>query len=94
MPDPASPRTVTGQFLPGQSGNPAGRPQGARNKASRLREMLDDGAASDPEPCRTAGPACTGPALLDLAPGFAPGVSATPPAPPRQAARSRPGSGR
>ena len=45
MQDPAtaSSRTVTGQFLPGRSGNPSGRPPGARNKASRLREMLDDG---------------------------------------------------
>ncbi|PSJ37733.1 DUF5681 domain-containing protein [Allosphingosinicella deserti] len=45
MPDPAtaSARATTGQFLPGRSGNPAGRPRGARNKASRLREMLDDG---------------------------------------------------
>ncbi|QAY75226.1 DUF5681 domain-containing protein [Sphingosinicella sp. BN140058] len=34
-------RAATGRFLPGTSGNPAGRPLGARNKASTLREMLD-----------------------------------------------------
>ncbi|QAY75622.1 DUF5681 domain-containing protein [Sphingosinicella sp. BN140058] len=45
MPDPAaaSARAATGRFLPGRSGNPAGRPRGARNKASRLIELLDDG---------------------------------------------------
>ncbi|WP_158266266.1 DUF5681 domain-containing protein [Allosphingosinicella deserti] len=45
MPDPATafPRATTGQFLPGRSGNPAGRPRGARNKVSQLIELLNDG---------------------------------------------------
>ncbi|TFI56293.1 hypothetical protein E2493_20920 [Sphingomonas parva] len=34
-------RSSTGQFLPGQSGNPAGRPRGARNKASVLGDLID-----------------------------------------------------
>ena len=29
-------------YLPGQSGNPMGRPQGSRNRATRLRESLWD----------------------------------------------------
>jgi Family of unknown function (DUF5681) len=33
------------QFQPGQSGNPAGRPPGARNKATLLAEALLDGEA-------------------------------------------------
>ncbi|QAY76725.1 DUF5681 domain-containing protein [Sphingosinicella sp. BN140058] len=45
MPDPAT-RTSAGQFLPGQSGNPAGRPRGARNKASVLRDIIDDAEAT------------------------------------------------
>ncbi len=32
-----------GRFLPGQSGNPAGRPRGARNRATLLVEALRDG---------------------------------------------------
>jgi hypothetical protein len=34
-----------GTFQPGQSGNPAGRPKGARNRATRLVEALLDGQA-------------------------------------------------
>ncbi len=33
------------QFQPGQSGNPAGRPPGARNKTTRAIEALIDGEA-------------------------------------------------
>ncbi|QAY77357.1 DUF5681 domain-containing protein [Sphingosinicella sp. BN140058] len=36
-------RTEAGRFLPGQSGNPAGRPRGSRNKASMLGDLLDEG---------------------------------------------------
>ena len=32
-------------FAPGQSGNPAGRPKGARNRTSLIMESLIDGAA-------------------------------------------------
>jgi hypothetical protein len=38
-------RTEAGQFAPGQSGNPAGRPKGARNRASLLLEVLREGEA-------------------------------------------------
>ena len=31
------------QFQPGQSGNPSGRPRGARGKAAQLAELLIDG---------------------------------------------------
>jgi hypothetical protein len=34
----SAPRTATGHFAPGQSGNPAGRPKGARNKATLAAE--------------------------------------------------------
>jgi hypothetical protein len=40
-PDPA--RLPNGRFVPGVSGNPAGRPCGSRNKASLLREALEEG---------------------------------------------------
>lgn len=30
------------QFKPGQSGNPAGKPKGARSLSSTIREMMDD----------------------------------------------------
>jgi hypothetical protein len=42
----ASTRTVAGQFRPGLSGNPAGRPKGARNKTSVLLERLREGEAA------------------------------------------------
>jgi Family of unknown function (DUF5681) len=35
------------QFQPGQSGNPFGRPPGARNKVTRAMEALLDGEAED-----------------------------------------------
>lgn len=35
-----------GRFKPGQSGNPAGKPKGARNKATMLIEELLDGEAN------------------------------------------------
>jgi hypothetical protein len=38
-------RTETGQFTPGSSGNPAGRPPGSRNHATVLAEQLFDGAS-------------------------------------------------
>ena len=39
-------RTQSGQFLPGQSGNPAGRPRGSRNRASVLRDLLEEHEAT------------------------------------------------
>lgn len=41
-------RKNRGQFQKGQSGNPAGRPRGSRNKASLVRAQLlmDDGAVN------------------------------------------------
>jgi len=38
-------RTPEGRFRPGQSGNPAGRPRGSRNKATVFLEGLLDGQA-------------------------------------------------
>jgi hypothetical protein len=38
-----SPRTSEGRFAPGQSGNPAGRPKGARNRGPTLRDVLNAG---------------------------------------------------
>ena len=35
-------RSAAGQFLPGRSGNPAGRPRGSRNRSSLLAEMIDE----------------------------------------------------
>jgi hypothetical protein len=35
------------RFQPGQSGNPAGRPPGARNKTTRFIETMLDGEAED-----------------------------------------------
>src|SRR5271163_3584243 len=36
-------RTLEGHFVEGQSGNPAGKPPGCRNHASRIAEILLDG---------------------------------------------------
>jgi hypothetical protein len=36
-------RDTNGRFLPGQSGNPAGKKPGTRNRATALREALKDG---------------------------------------------------
>jgi hypothetical protein len=36
-------RDANGRFLPGQSGNPAGKKPGTRNRATTLREALKDG---------------------------------------------------
>ncbi len=41
----AGPATPQGRFRKGQSGNPAGRPPGARNKATEMAELLLDGEA-------------------------------------------------
>ena len=38
-------RAPGGQFVKGQSGNPAGKPQGCRNHATRTAEALLDGEA-------------------------------------------------
>jgi len=38
-------RTKTGQFVPGQSGNPAGLPTGSRNKVTIAAEALLEGEA-------------------------------------------------
>jgi len=38
-------RTAQGHFVKGQSGNPAGKPQGCRNHATRTAETLLDGEA-------------------------------------------------
>src|SRR5258708_39540754 len=37
------PRDANGRFVPGQSGNPAGKKPGTRNRATVLREALADG---------------------------------------------------
>jgi hypothetical protein len=36
-------RDANGRFVPGQSGNPAGKKPGTRNRTTVLREALDDG---------------------------------------------------
>src|SRR5260221_13450291 len=41
----ARPRDANGRFVPGQSGNPAGKKPGTRNRATVLREALADGEA-------------------------------------------------
>ena len=35
-------RSAAGQFLPGRSGNPAGRPKGSRNRATLLAALIDE----------------------------------------------------
>jgi hypothetical protein len=42
-----APRNSEGQFLKGQSGNPAGKPPGARNRATMIVEQLFDGASGE-----------------------------------------------
>jgi hypothetical protein len=42
----ASPRPASGRFAPGMSGNPAGRPKGARSRATLLAEAIDDEEAA------------------------------------------------
>jgi hypothetical protein len=39
----ATARDAAGRFLPGQSGNPAGKRPGTRNRATLIREAFDDG---------------------------------------------------
>jgi hypothetical protein len=39
----AVPRAAAGRWLPGQSGNPAGKAPGTRNRATLLHELLDEG---------------------------------------------------
>src|SRR5919198_4284048 len=41
----SSTRTESGRFAPGCSGNPAGRPKGARNRATLWDEALKEGEA-------------------------------------------------
>jgi hypothetical protein len=41
--DSAVQRDAGGRFLPGQSGNPLGKAPGTRNRATRLRQILEDG---------------------------------------------------
>ena len=42
MPENSGPHQADGRFQPGQSGNPVGKPKGARNHATRaVLEMLD-----------------------------------------------------
>src|SRR5216683_7793906 len=39
-------RDANGRFVPGQSGNPAGKKRGTRNRATLLREALADGESA------------------------------------------------
>lgn len=45
MPEKTGRKQATTRFKPGQSGNPSGRPRGARNKASVLAQKLMEGQA-------------------------------------------------
>jgi hypothetical protein len=45
MSTPSAARLSSGRFAPGVSGNPNGRPKGARNRSSVLAEALRDGEA-------------------------------------------------
>lgn len=47
MPDKTGEKQEGGRFRPGQSGNPAGRPKGVKNKASLLIELLIAGRLDD-----------------------------------------------
>src|SRR4051812_10980558 len=38
-------RNTRGQFVPGASGNPAGRPKGSRNRSTMIMEAIGDEAA-------------------------------------------------
>ena len=40
-------RNAEGKFLKGQSGNPAGKPPGIRNRATKIVEQLFDGASGE-----------------------------------------------
>jgi hypothetical protein len=42
----SSPRTASGRFAAGLSGNPAGRPKGSRSRATLLAEAIDDDEAA------------------------------------------------
>jgi hypothetical protein len=44
---PLASRDEVGRFLKGVSGNPGGRPVGSKNKATVLREMLDEVALGE-----------------------------------------------
>src|SRR5258708_39007935 len=43
LPETSPHRDATGRFLPGRSGNPAGKKPGTRNRATLLREALNEG---------------------------------------------------
>jgi len=45
MPEKTVQKQASTRFKPGQSGNPAGRPKGARNKASVMAQRLMEGQA-------------------------------------------------
>ena len=47
MPENSDQKQKKHLFQPGQSGNPAGKPKGTRNRATRLAQALIDGKASE-----------------------------------------------